>query len=57
MRKLKRRARAGKEIKGETNMTDFQLKKILSMVLEIMKSSKDLDEAVKKVEGLSKDEK
>ena len=38
-------------------MTDFQFKKIMAMVLEILKSSKDLNEAIEKVEKLSRDEK
>lgn len=33
-------------------MTDFQFKKLLQMVLEILKSSKDLPEAVEKIENL-----
>lgn len=33
-------------------MTDFQFRKILQMVLEILKSSKDLSEAIKKIENL-----
>lgn len=33
-------------------MTDFQFKKLLQMVLEILKSSKDLPEAIKKIENL-----
>lgn len=46
---------AGKGQKGEPMqevMTDLQFTKLLEMVLEIIKSSKDLDEAVKKVERL-----
>lgn len=35
-------------------MTDFQFNKLLQMVLEIMKSSKSLDEAIAKVERLTK---
>ena len=38
----------------EERMTDFQFNKLLQMVLEIMKSSKSLDEAIAKVERLSK---
>ena len=38
----------------EEQMTDFQLEKLLQMVLEIMKSSKSLDEAIAKVERLTK---
>lgn len=33
-------------------MTDFQFKAILKMVLEILKSSKSIEEAVTKVEAL-----
>lgn len=33
-------------------MTDFQFKTLLKMVLDILKSSKDIDEAVEKVENL-----
>ena len=33
-------------------MTDFQFKTLLKMVLDILKSSKDIDEAVAKVENL-----
>lgn len=36
----------------EEQMTDFQLEKLLQMVLEIMKSSKTLDEAEAKIERL-----
>lgn len=38
----------------EERMTDFQFNKLLQMVLEIIKSSKSLDEAIAKVEGLTK---
>ena len=38
----------------EELMTDFQFNKLLQMVLEIMKSSKSLDEAIAKVERLTK---
>lgn len=38
-------------------MTDFQFKALLKMVLEIIKSSKDLDEAIEKVQALIDDEK
>ena len=38
----------------EERMTDFQFNKLLQMVLEIMKSSKSLDEAIAKVERLTK---
>lgn len=37
-------------------MTDFQFKTILKMVLDILKSSKDTDEAIEKVEKLLKEE-
>ncbi len=37
-------------------MTDFQFKTILKMVLDILKSSKDIDEAIEKVEKLLKEE-
>ena len=38
----------------EERMTDFQFNKLLQMVLEIMKSSKSLDEAIAKVERMTK---
>ena len=38
----------------EERLTDFQFNKLLQMVLEIMKSSKSLDEAIAKVERLTK---
>lgn len=38
----------------EERMTDFQFNKLLQMVLEIMKSSKSLDEAIAKIERLTK---
>ena len=38
----------------EERMTDFQFNKLLQMVLEIMKSSKSLDEAIAKVKRLTK---
>ena len=38
----------------EERMTDFQFNKLIQMVLEIMKSSKSLDEAIAKVERLTK---
>ena len=39
-------------------MTDYQFKTILKMVLGILKSSKDLDEAIEKVEKyIDEDEK
>lgn len=37
-------------------MTDYQFKTILKMVLDILKSSKDIQEAIEKVEKLLKDE-
>ena len=43
-----------KENRMEERMTDFQFNKLLQMVLEIMKSSKSLDEAIAKVERLTK---
>ena len=36
----------------EEPMTDFQFKTLLKMVLDILKSSKDIDEAVAEVENL-----
>lgn len=36
----------------EDNMTDYQFKKILEMVLEILKGCDNKDEAVKKIEAL-----
>ena len=45
-------ASARKENRMDEPMTDFQFKKILQMVLEILKSSKDLPEAIKKIENL-----
>lgn len=36
----------------EEQMTDFQLEKLLQMVLEILKASKTLDEAEAKIERL-----
>lgn len=36
----------------EEQMTDFQLEKLLQMVLEIIKASKTLDEAEAKIERL-----
>lgn len=37
-------------------MTDYQFKTILKMVLDILKSSKDIEEATEKVEKLLNDE-
>lgn len=36
----------------EEQMTDFQFKKLLQMVLEIIKNCDTKDEAVKKIESL-----
>jgi hypothetical protein len=36
----------------EEIMTDYQFKKLLQMVLEIMKSSENLEEATCKIEAL-----
>ena len=36
----------------EENMTDFQFKKILEMVLEILKGADNKEEAIKKIEAL-----
>ena len=38
----------------EEQMTDLQFVKLLQMVLEILKASKTLDEAIAKVERLTK---
>ena len=38
----------------EERMTGLQFNKLLQMVLEIMKSSKSLDEAIAKIERLTK---
>ena len=38
----------------EERMTGLQFNKLLQMVLEIMESSKSLDEAIAKVERLTK---
>lgn len=38
-------------------MTDFQFKAILKMVLEILRSSTTIDEAIKKVEALMDEDK
>ncbi len=38
-------------------MTDYQFKTILKMVLDILKSSRDIDEAITKVEKLLDEEK
>ena len=38
----------------EERMTGLQFNKLLQMVLEIMKSSKSLDETIAKVERLTK---
>jgi hypothetical protein len=45
----------GQDEKGgkmEEQMTDYQFKKLLEMVLEILKGSKDKEEAVEKIEAL-----
>lgn len=52
-----RLARAGKEKRMKEPMTDFQFKAILKMVLEILRSSKSIDEAIKKVEALMDEDK
>lgn len=36
----------------EEVMTDFQFKKLVQMILEIVKSCGSIDEAVKKIESL-----
>ncbi len=36
----------------QENMTDYQFKKILEMVLEILKGSDNKEEAIKKIEAL-----
>jgi len=38
-------------------MTDFQFRKILKMVLEILRGCKDLPDAIAKLEDLAKEEK
>ena len=46
---------SGQDEKGgymEENMTDFQFKKILEMVLEILKGADNKEEAIKKIEAL-----
>lgn len=40
----------------EETMTDYQFKTILKMVLDILKNSKDIEEAAEKVDQLLKDE-
>ena len=35
-------------------MTDFQFKKIIQMILTILKNSKDLDEAIREIEKFAK---
>lgn len=37
-------------------MTDFQFRKLVQMILEIVKGCKSVDEAVKKIEELLKKE-
>lgn len=39
----------------DENMTDFQFKKLLEMVLTILKKSKTLEEAIKEIEALLND--
>lgn len=36
----------------EEEMTDYQFRKLIQMVLEILKCSKDKEEAIKKIEAL-----
>lgn len=36
----------------DEGMTDFQFRKIVQMILEIVKSCESIDEAVKKIEAL-----
>ena len=36
----------------EEQMTDYQFKKLLEMVIEILKGSKDKEEAIEKIEAL-----
>lgn len=45
---------AGYERKGESMepMTDFQFKSLLRLVLEILKNSKNLEDAIEKIEKL-----
>lgn len=45
-------ASAGKEQNMEEIMTDYQFKTILKMVLDILESSKDIDDAREKVAKL-----
>lgn len=44
--------KAGKENIMDEPMTDFQFKALLKMVLEILKSSGSIEEAIAKVEAL-----
>jgi hypothetical protein len=37
------------------NMTDYQFRKVLKMVLELIKNSKDIEEATEKIEELIKE--
>jgi len=37
----------------EAQMTDFQFRRLLQMVLAILKKSKGLDEAIKEIESLA----
>jgi len=36
----------------DEQMTDYQFKTFLRLILELLKGSKDLDEAIKKIENL-----
>lgn len=45
----------GKEKKVENIMTDYQFKTLLKMVLDILKSSKNIEEATERVERFLKD--
>lgn len=40
----------------EDAMTDFQFKTIIKIILDVMKSSKNLEEAIQKVEEYLRDE-
>lgn len=45
-------ASAGKGITMDNEMTDFQVKLIINMVLQILDDSKTIDEAKEKIEAL-----
>ena len=45
-------ASAGKGIAMDNEMTDFQVKLIINMVLQILDDSKTIDEAKEKIEAL-----